>query len=147
LALILDILQWPDSRLERVCQQVTEFGEELLQFSHDLAVTRRHFRGVGLAAPQVGDMRRIISLNPGKIVGYELLINPTIVTHGNNKSFGDEGCLSVDHGKRTVRVKRWDTITVAFQTIRGEHREVIARGFSARVLQHEIDHLDGKLIA
>ena len=89
---------------------------------------------------------RIVSLNPGKVIGHRFMINPIITKHGNGKSWGEEGCMSIEGGVCKFRVKRWDTITVRFQDLRGDFYEVLARGLAARVVQHEIDHLDGVMV-
>lgn len=112
----------------------------------DMDDTRRRCSGIGLAAPQIGKSLRVVSLNPGKTAGWPHMVNPVIVKHGNNQSWSDEGCLSIQMGQPHFEVQRWDTITVWFQDARGQEHEVIARGLPARVLQHEIDHLDGILI-
>lgn len=142
----LPIIQAPDARLRRECRPVVEFGPALQDFARDLGATRQQWKAYGLAAPQVGNCIRLVSLNPGATVGFAFIVNPEIIKRGNNKSFGVEGCLSIDQGKTFFRVKRWDTITVRFQTLEGETKEVIARGFGARVVQHEVDHLEGRLI-
>lgn len=143
---ILAVIQAPDARLRQVCAPVTTFDGALRKLADDMAMTRQQSRAFGLAAPQVGELIRLISLNPGHTIGFAFMVNPEIIRHGNNKTFGTEGCLSIDAGKTFFKVKRWDTITVRFQTIEGETKEVISRGFGARVVQHEIDHLNGKMI-
>lgn len=145
--MILPVIQTPDARLNAVCRPVNEFNDWLDAFATVLSATRRHHRGLGLAAPQVGEAIRVVAFNPGQTIGRNILVNPEIVRHGNNQSYGEEGCLSIERGTKRVRVKRWDTVTVRFQSLDGERHEVLARGLAARVLQHEIDHLDGKLIA
>lgn len=142
----LPVIQTPDARLRQVCAPVAEFGPALREFAHDLANTRQQWKAFGLAAPQVGHCIRLISLNPGHSIGFAFIVNAEIIRHGDNKTFGTEGCLSIDQGKTFFRVKRWDTITVRFQTLEGETKEVMTRGFGARVVQHEVDHLEGKLI-
>lgn len=143
---ILAILQTPDARLRQVCAPVTTFDGALRALADAMAMTRQRSQAFGLAAPQVGKLIRLVSLNPGRTIGFAFMVNPEIIRHGNNKTFGVEGCLSINAGKTFFRVKRWDTITVRFQTLEGETKEVISRGFGARVVQHEVDHLDGKLI-
>lgn len=143
---VLPILQVPEALLRRPSQEVREFDEGLVALANILTATRRHWNGFGLAAPQVGSLFRIIALNPGRTVGFPIMVNPMIAKHGNNKSTAEEGCLSIAAGKQNFRVKRWDTIIVLFQTPDGDHHERVARGLAARVIQHEIDHLDGILI-
>lgn len=144
--MIQSIIQAPDQRLTDVSLKVSEFNDHLGAFADDLNSTRRAHKGYGLAAPQVGVPLRIISVNPGITAGFAVMVNPEIVKHGNNKTAGEEGCLSIDKGKTRFTVKRWDTITVRFQTVLGQPHERMVRGLAARIIQHEIDHLDGKLI-
>lgn len=144
---VLQVIQAPDPRLTVQCDVVTAFDDDLRQLVRDMTQTRQRWNGLGLAAPQVGIARRVVSLNPGRTIGYDAMVNPVIVKHGQNRSTNDEGCLSIDNGRRYLPVPRWDTVTVRFCKVDGEPRVVVARGLAARILQHEIDHLDGKLIA
>lgn len=143
---ILFVIQAPDPRLLQPCERVTTFDDELRRFVGDLTQTRQKWNGLGLAAPQVGVGMRVVSLNPGRTIGYGAMVNPEIVRHGDNRSVRDEGCLSIELGQRFMPVSRWDTVTVKFCTPEGEQREAVARGLAARIIQHEIDHLDGKMI-
>ena len=96
--------------------------------------------GVGLGASQVAVLKRAIVINPrGKTP--RVLINPVIVGHGDTRDAGPEGCLS--YPGVDTDVKRWRVIEVTFQDLdRRDHRETF-KGFAARVVQHEIDHLNG----
>ena len=143
------ILQSPDARLRVPTIAIVDFGDAVGSFCHALELTRQVCKSspaVGLAAPQVGALVRIVSLNPGKVIGHRVMINPVITKHGNGKSWGEEGCMSIGGGVPMFRVKRWDTITVRFQDRSGAMHEVVARGYAARVVQHEVDHLDGLMI-
>lgn len=142
------IIQAPNPRLKMRCEPVTAAYDDILSsIVQRLSETRRHHHGLGLAAPQIGIALRIVSLNPGETIGHGLMINPVIANHGMTQSFRDEGCLSIRNGVPRFAIKRWDTVTVRFQKLDGSTVEALARGFAARVIQHEIDHLDGKLIA
>lgn len=141
------VIQAPDPRLLQPSEAVVDFNGKLGALAEALGETRRANRGVGLAAPQVGVLKRLVSVNPGKTVGYPVMVNPQIIKHGNNRTYGEEGCLSIGRGVPRFRVKRWDTITVRFQLLTGAVIEQLLRGEAARIVQHEIDHLDGKLIA
>jgi peptide deformylase len=143
------ILQAPDARLRVPTIAIVDFSEAVRTFCHALEMTRQGCRNppaVGLAAPQVGALVKIVSLNPGKVVGHRFMINPVVIAHGVNKSWGEEGCMSISFGARLFRVKRWDIVTVRFQDWSGAMHEVVARAYAARVVQHEIDHLDGLMI-
>ena len=143
---LLPILQEPNARLRRISEPVTVFDQALIDLAGAMQKTRAHYRAHGLAAPQIGRAIRLVSLNPGTTIGFRFMVNPEIIQHGSNKSVSQEGCLSIEYGRRFFGVKRWDTITVRFQTLDGETKEVLARGLGARAVQHEIDHLEGRLI-
>ena len=145
---VLEILTYPDPRLEQIAQPVERFDDELRAFIADLEETRRAGPGaVGIAAPQVGRVQRIvivdISSKP-KIPnhGHLVLINPEI-TEWEGFAVGREGCLSVpDFTGNVIRAER---ITLEASNERGERQQYICEGFEARAVQHEIDHLDGLL--
>lgn len=148
---VLEILQMPSDALRVKCapvpaDQLGPNGSYMFKdFLNQLERARLKHDGVGLAAPQVGQLIRVVSLNRS-FLGHRFMINPEIIAHGNNNPVGDEGCLSIEEGKPRFKVKRWDTITVRFQDALGAIHEVMARAFAARVVQHEVDHLDGILI-
>ena len=145
---LLDILIYPDEKLKQVSQPVEEFSEDLKKFIENLEETFRSFPGcVGIAAPQVGRFERIvlvdISHKPKHVNhGFLVLINPE-VTFYEGSSLGREGCLSVPDfiGK----VERAKSITLKALNQKGEKLELQISGYEARAVQHEIDHLDGKL--
>ncbi len=101
-------------------------------------------RGVGLAAPQLGRLRRLIVIDPFEDEPPLALVNPRIVWHSDEQEVADEGCLSI--GEIVVPVTRPVGIRVQAQDVAGEVVELQIDGFGARVIQHEIDHLDGILI-
>ena len=145
---LLNILIYPDEKLKQVSQPVEEFSEDLKNFIENLEETFRSFPGcVGIAAPQVGRFERIvlvdISHKPKHVNhGFLVLINPE-VTFYEGSSLGREGCLSVPDfiGK----VERAKSITLKALNQKGEKLELQISGYEARAVQHEIDHLDGKL--
>jgi peptide deformylase len=145
---LLNILIYPDEKLKQVSQPVEEFSEDLKKFIENLEETFRSFPGcVGIAAPQVGRFERIvlvdISHKPKHVNhGFLVLINPE-VTFYEGSSLGREGCLSVPDfiGK----VERAKSITLKALNQKGEKLELQISGYEARAVQHEIDHLDGKL--
>ena len=145
---LLDILVYPDERLKQVSQPVKEFSDDLKMFVRDLEETFRSFPGwVGIAAPQVGRFERIvlvdISHKPKHVNhGFLVLINPEI-TFYEGCSLGREGCLSVPD--YTGKVERAKSITLKALNQEGEMQEFKMSGYEARAVQHEIDHLDGKL--
>ena len=145
---LLNILVYPDEKLKQVSQPVEKFSEDLKKFIENLEETFRSFPGyVGIAAPQVGRFERImlvdISHKPKHVNhGFLVLINPE-VTFYEGSSLGREGCLSVPDfiGK----VERAKSITLKALNQKGEKLELQISGYEARAVQHEIDHLDGKL--
>ena len=145
---VLKILVYPDKRLKQVSQPVNEFSKEIKIFIQDLEETFRSFPGcVGIAAPQVGRFERIIlvdiSHKPQHVNhGLLVLINPKIISCEGN-SLGREGCLSVPD--YTGKVERAKSIILEALDGNGDKQEFRIFGYEARAVQHEIDHLDGKL--
>jgi len=113
----------------------------LQEFFNDLAETMSAKAGLGLAAPQVGIIKRIIAIQAAK--GAEIYINPKIVAKSFFKERDEEGCLSIPGVYGIVR--RWRKIKVEALNRQGKQLKFTARGLMARILQHEIDHLDGIL--
>ena len=145
---VLEILTYPDPRLEQISQTVETFDDELRCFIADLEETRRAGPGaVGIAAPQVGRNQRIvivdISSKPSKPNhGHLVLINPEI-TQWEGFAVGREGCLSVpDFTGNVIRAER---IVLEARNEWGRQHQYDCEGFEARAIQHEIDHLDGLL--
>ena len=145
---ILDILLYPDSRLEQTSSLVKSVDSEVLKFIFDLEETMKAGPpSVGISAPQVGRFQRIVIVNVSskpKIPnhGRLILINPMIL-HKEGYIVGREGCLSVP--QYTGNVERAEQITLQALNQEGETLNYKMEGFEARVVQHEIDHLDGLL--
>ena len=148
-----DILKMGDERLLRVAKPVTEFDTDALHLLvADMFETMRAVNGAGLAAPQIAvDLQLVIfgtdAVNPrypeAPVVPRTVLLNPVITPLGDEEEEGWEGCLSVP-GLRGV-VPRWSRIRYTGFDPFGEPIEREADGFHARVVQHECDHLIGKL--
>ncbi len=135
-----DIVTDPSETLRKKCRPVEIFDEKLGKLLDDMRETMIHADGVGLAAPQVGILRRIAVVQVDDF--YIELINPVIVkTKGSQ--IGPEACLSVP-GKN-CNVKRPYKVTVDYQDRHGKEMSVTAEDFIARAFCHEIDHLDGVL--
>lgn len=143
------IVKYPDDRLKQRCGEVTNFGtEELRDVVQRMHATIKHKKslGFGLAANQVGIMQRIIVINTlsnnKKQPGYlGALINPEIISYGDNVEMGNEGCLSFPDDRYDVA--RSQTIRVKFYDINGAPVERNFSGLNAVVVQHEIDHING----
>lgn len=148
--MIHDIVMVPDVRLKTPCEFVTEFDDSLRQLARDLEDTMRAGPGsVGVAAPQIGDMRRVAVVDTSghrkfgaESQGFFVLVNPEIVEREGER-LGREGCMSLPDF--TANVKRFECVSVRFQNVDGEWQEVRCEGFEAVAMQHEIDHLDGIL--
>jgi len=144
--MILKIVKYPEPVLSQPGEPVTEFNAELRKFVDDLFETTYASQGIGLAAPQVGVSKRItvIDLSMGKVPKDKLvLINPEIEVMGAEIEGGWEGCLSVP-GLRGF-VERPFHIRYSGHDLDGRAVSRTAKGFHARVVQHECDHLDGRL--
>ena len=137
---VLDIMKAGHPVLKQVAEAVEFVNKKMRTLIEDMAETMYKTDGVGLAAPQIGVSQRIIVLDDGN--GLLELINPEI-THKEGSQIGLEGCLSVPgyYGD----VERFDKITVKAIDKHNKKVTIKAEGFLARILQHEIDHLDGHL--
>ncbi len=137
----LNILTEEDPTLRKVSRKVDTITPRILILLDDMIATMRKAGGCGLAAPQVGVLRRIVVVEtePGKV--YEL-INPVVVAQSGSQT-GHEGCLSLP-GKWGI-CTRANEVTVEATNRKGERFRVTGTGLTARAFLHEIDHLDGKL--
>ena len=137
---IRKILKIGDETLRKHARPVTEVDRRTRQLLDDMAETMYAADGAGLAAPQVGILRRVVVIDVGE--GLIELVNPEIVA-SEGEQHQAEGCLSVP-GKRGV-VARPAKVTVRALNRRGKPIEIVGEGFLAMALCHEIDHLDGVL--
>jgi peptide deformylase len=146
---LLEIITEGDPRLRQKAHRIRTPEPGLKKIADDMHETMDHAPGVGLAGPQVGVMRRIIVVHLAEGYAHEgspelrlTLLNPEIVK-GHGEETGLEGCLSIPGWVGDVR--RMTNITVKAMDINGRSVRIKAEDFLARVLQHEIDHLDGIL--
>ena len=137
---IRNIVKIGDDILRKVCRTQLNFDERLATVLDDMADTMYKAEGVGLAAPQVGILRRYCIVDVGD--GIIELVNP-VIESARGKQEGEEGCLSIPN--RYESVTRPMTVTVRAQDRNGNSFTITAEGFKARALCHEIDHLDGIL--
>ncbi len=138
----LEVKTFGDPVLNTRAARVKEFDEALLRLSQEMLVTMHEREGVGLAATQVGRLRRVL------VAGIEddeyVLVNPVIEACSEETEVLAEGCLSIPGIQ--VEVERPVAVTVSGQDAAGRELRLEAEGLLARVFQHEIDHLDGVLI-
>lgn len=137
---IRNIVKLGDEVLRKVCRTQMTFDERLATTLDDMAETMYKAEGVGLAAPQIGILRRYCVVDVGD--GIIELVNPVIESMSGEQT-GEEGCLSIPN--RYESVTRPMTVTVRAQDRKGNSFTITAEGFKARALCHEIDHLDGIL--
>lgn len=143
--MIRDILIHPDPRLKKPCEPVAAVTPELAQLAADMLETMYDAPGIGLAAPQVGAMKRLIVMDCIKDGPPEpiVLLNPHVIWSSEDLSTYEEGCLSIPD--QYAEVKRPAAVTVRWMDLNGEEQERGFEGLWATCVQHEIDHLDGKL--
>lgn len=143
----MQVVQGADNvTLRTVSKPVKQITAELQAFAVDMTKTMVKENGVGVAAPQVGRNIRmaIVKLNPGE--KNEIIfpiINPEILERSEELEDGEEGCLSLrgTWGK----VKRSSHLLLRYTNFKGKEQTLELQGFNARIIQHEVDHLDGKL--
>jgi len=142
----MEIRVYPDPVLRRGGQTVTAFGPELRKTAEEMLESMYAEGGVGLAAPQVGIEHKLLVLNPTgskEDRSEELcLLNPKI-TRKKGREYGEEGCLSFPDIQ--AEVERWIKITISYQDLDGKEHTMSADDWLARIIQHELDHLEGVL--
>ncbi|MGD9862138.1 MAG: peptide deformylase [Pseudodonghicola sp.] len=141
------ILIHPDPRLKKVCAPVPDLSDDLRKLADDMLETMYDAPGVGLAAPQVGVLDRLIVLDCQKADGVPprplIMFNPEVVASSDELSSYDEGCLSIP--EQYAEVTRPAEVEVAWIDRDGKARKETFEGLWATCVQHEIDHLNGKL--
>jgi peptide deformylase len=142
---MLEIRIYPDPVLRRVAEPVTDFDEKLARLVHDMAETMYGSPGVGLAAPQVGVSRRlfVIDITSPQRENLLVFVNPEIVEREGEITW-EEGCLSFPDIH--TEVQRTRRLVVRAQDVEGETFELEAEDLLAVAIQHELDHLDGRLL-
>ena len=138
----LNIVKYGDETLRKVCRPVETITPRILTLLDDMAETMHEANGCGLAAPQVGVLRRIVvvEVEEGNLIE---MINPTIIAFAGEQ-YEEEGCLSLP--EKWLYTKRPMHVTVRALNRNGETFEVSGSGLLARAFCHELDHLDGKLM-
>jgi peptide deformylase len=141
---ILSIRVYPDPVLRERAAEVTDFGVETQMFFENMIETMREADGVGLAAPQVGVSKRILVASPAGKKGTALVIVNPVLREGIGTEIAQEGCLSFPG--LYADIVRFKKIRLEFQDRAGKPRETELRDFFARVVQHELDHLNAVLM-
>ena len=145
-AALAQIRQYPDPALRMQALEVDEADEAVADLVERMTRLMQEARGVGLAAPQVGVLRRVLVYQTDDEEPVVALVNPRLTGSSEERESVDEGCLSLGAATVVVPVERPVTVTVEATTPDGETVTVEAEGLEARVIQHELDHLDGVLI-
>ncbi|MCL5795063.1 MAG: peptide deformylase [Patescibacteria group bacterium] len=154
----MKIIIEPNPILHKKCRKVARFDNELKKFAKAMAKTLDENAGIGLAAPQVGKSIRLVVIGhkPEKLaeiqkkddnqaaIAQMILANPKITKFSTETNITEEGCLSLP--KIEIKIKRANKVSVLAYDLEGNRLKIRAKGLLARVLQHEIDHLDGILI-
>ena len=139
----LKILEFPDKRLRRVSEAITTFDQGLKRLSDNMLMTMYEEKGIGLAAPQVNKPVRLIVMDISEDRDQPLVFVNPVVSSFEGKVESNEGCLSVPDIKTDI--KRHETITLNAQNLKGTAISFEADGLLSICIQHEIDHLNGKL--
>ena len=143
----LNVLKDGDPIL-RIKSIPTLITDEVRDLVSNMKETMLAENGIGLAAPQVGINLRVIVIqlmSAGKLVGpVQEMINPVITNYSDDTMEYEEGCLSIPG--EYIRIDRPRSIHVKFQTLSGKYKKWFLKGLEARIVQHEIDHLDGRLM-
>ena len=140
----LKIIHWPDPRLVAMSKPVQIFDEALTALAARMLELMREHRGVGLAAPQVGQNIRLFVMNHSGQPGDDrIYVNP-MLSDADGEEEGEEGCLSLP--EIYARINRARQVRMSAKNLAGDAVEETADGYVARVWQHEFDHLNGKLL-
>ena len=140
------VRQYPDPALRNAATAVAEVDDEVQRLAERMLDVMERAHGVGLAAPQLGILRRILVYRASDEDEPKVLINPELVERSDETEVGTEGCLSLLGGELQVPVARHLRVRVSGRDASGDAVDMDVEGFEARVIQHEIDHLDGILI-
>ena len=141
-----EILIVPDPRLKKECEPVTEVNDEIRDLLDDMLETMYAAPGIGLAAPQIGVMKRVVVMDVSDDKDKPepmKLINPEIIWESEDTSVYQEGCLSIP--EQYADVERPAEVGVRYLDENGKEHEIEADSLLATCIQHEIDHLDGVL--
>jgi peptide deformylase len=144
---VLPIITIPDPVLRKISDPIERVDEAVVKLMDDMLETMYAAPGIGLAAPQVGVLKRVFVLDAseeGEPPNPIAMANPEIVALGSTTRVHEEGCLSIPDVR--VDIERPAEVTVRYINRKGDEQELKASGLMATAIQHEIDHLDGQLI-
>jgi peptide deformylase len=141
---LTQIRQWPDPVLKQRAQEVEDFGDDLQRLVERMGRLMQDANGVGLAANQAGILRRVFVFRRGEEEEPVAAVNPRIAESGDELETDEEGCLSLQGV--LIPVERPATVVLEAQDVTGAPVRLELEGLDARVVQHELDHLDGVLI-
>jgi peptide deformylase len=144
-AALAQIRQYPDPALRMKAREVETLDDAVTGLVERMSRLMTEARGVGLAAPQLGILRRILVYQTDEEDPVTALVNPRLIASSEEREADDEGCLSLGAASVVVPVERPTEVTVEASSPAGEPLRIEAEGLVARVLQHELDHLDGIL--
>lgn len=138
----MNIVKYPDPILKKKAKSIAKVTREHALLIPQMIATMDKSEGIGLAAPQIGISERVIVVKDGeKNLAF---FNPKLLKKGKEQETEEEGCLSLPG--LFLKLKRANKVEVVAQDEKGKHIHLTAQGLAARILQHEIDHLEGKLI-
>lgn len=132
-----------DPLLRKKSREVTEINDRILELLDDMVDTLEEADGLGLAAPQVGVLRRVVLVDMHDGEGIIKMVNPKIISRSEDLQLNTEGCLSVP--ERSGYVRRPESLTVEYIDEKGEKQSMYCDGYKAVCVSHELDHLDGVL--
>jgi peptide deformylase len=139
---MLKIVKYSNSILKKKSEEVSHNDKTLRSLVPQMIEAMKKNQGIGLAAPQIGISKKIIIVTEGEEV--HAFLNPRIVKQSKEKEQDEEGCLSLPG--LFVKILRSKQVEVVAETLDGEEIRLVAQGLGARIFQHEIDHIEGKLI-
>jgi peptide deformylase len=141
---LAQIRQYPDAVLRMRAREVEQFDDDLARLAEKMAHLMHDARGVGLAATQVGVLQRVFVFQETDKDEVTAIVNPEITERSQDTDVADEGCLSLQGV--LVPVERAEDVTVEGKDLTGAALRLQLEGMDARVVQHELDHLDGVLM-
>lgn len=147
------IVTWPAPVLSKHAEHVEEINDDVVSLAQDLVDTMNVSFGAGLAATQIGELKSVAAIRPGYanlqlpsdpvVLGAIILVNPHLEPIGKDKFVWEEACLSIPNYQG--RVRRFKKIKLTYYDLAGKEHQYVLEGDSAGVVQHETDHLVGKL--